>query len=96
MLLQFNYVTKFSMPLIMIYFLYNSSCRKYMRSRCRVHVTYTNLCVTHSETLHITLSYEVHHSQIVQRILDSLRMATSVCYLAMLALVYLSFVVLAA
>jgi hypothetical protein len=38
MLLQFDYVTKFPMPLIMIYFLYNSSCRKYMRSRCRVHL----------------------------------------------------------
>jgi hypothetical protein len=39
---------------------------------------------------------EMHHSRIVQRILDSLRMATSVCYLVTLALVYLSFVVSAA
>jgi hypothetical protein len=46
--------------------------------------------------IHHTLSYEVHNSRIVQRILDSLRMATSVCYLVTLALVYLSFVVLTA
>jgi hypothetical protein len=35
----------------------------------------------------------VHHFQIVQRILDSLRMATTACYLVTLTLVYLSFVV---
>jgi hypothetical protein len=32
MLLQFDYV-KFSMCLIMLYFLYNSSCHYYMRSQ---------------------------------------------------------------
>jgi hypothetical protein len=52
-----------------------------------------NLCVTHSVTMHITLSYEVHRSRIIQRILDSLRMAISVCYLVTLAFVYLSFMV---
>jgi hypothetical protein len=36
---------------------------------------------------------EVHRSEIVQRILDSLRMVTGVCYRVMLALVYLSFMV---
>jgi hypothetical protein len=30
MLLQFNYVTKFSMALIMFYFLYNLSCHYYI------------------------------------------------------------------
>jgi hypothetical protein len=43
--------------------------------------------------MHLTLSCEVHRSRIVQHILDSLRMVTSVCYLVTLALVYLSFVV---
>jgi hypothetical protein len=43
--------------------------------------------------MHLTLSCEVHHSRIVQRILDSLRMVTGMCYLVMLALVYLSFMV---
>jgi hypothetical protein len=43
--------------------------------------------------MHPTLSCEVHRSRIVQLILDSLRMVTSVCYLVTLALVYLSFVV---
>jgi hypothetical protein len=46
--------------------------------------------------MHLTLSYELHRSQIIQRILDSLRMMTNTCYLVMLALVYLSFVVSAA
>jgi hypothetical protein len=46
--------------------------------------------------MHLTLSCEVHHSQIVQHILDSLRMVTSVCYLVTLALLYLLFVVSAA
>jgi hypothetical protein len=43
--------------------------------------------------MHLTLSCEVHHSRIVHRIFYSLRMATSVCYLIILALVYLLFVV---
>jgi hypothetical protein len=43
--------------------------------------------------MHLTLSCEVHRFRIVQRILNSLRMATSVCYLVTLAFVYLSFVV---
>jgi hypothetical protein len=43
--------------------------------------------------MHLTLSYEVHRSEIIQRILDSLRMVTSVCSLVTLALVYLLFVV---
>jgi hypothetical protein len=43
--------------------------------------------------MHLTLSCEVHQSRIIHHILDSLRMATSVCYLITLALVYLSFVV---
>jgi hypothetical protein len=55
-----------------------------------------NLCVTHSGMMHLTLSCEVHHSRIVQCILDSLRMVASVCYLVTLAFVYLSFVVSAA
>jgi hypothetical protein len=38
MLVQFDYVTIFSIPFIMLYFLYNLSCRKYMRSRCKVNV----------------------------------------------------------
>jgi transcriptional regulator NrdR family protein len=42
------------------------------------------------------ISCEVHRSRIVQRILDSLRMVTSVCYLLTFAIVYLSFVVSAA
>jgi hypothetical protein len=42
---------------------------------------------------HLTLSCEVDRSRIVQRILDSLRMVTSVCYLVTLALVYLSFMI---
>jgi hypothetical protein len=45
-----------------------------------------------SGTMHLTLSCEVHHSRIVQYILDSLRMM-NVCYLVTLALVYLSFMV---
>jgi hypothetical protein len=52
-----------------------------------------DLCVTRSEVIHLILSCEVYRSGIVQRILDSLRMVTSVCYLVMLPLVYLSFVV---
>jgi hypothetical protein len=43
----------------------------YLYSRCRVHVT-------RSGTMHLTLSCEVHRSRIIQRILDSLRMVTSV------------------
>jgi hypothetical protein len=35
----------------------------------------------------------MYHFKIVQHILDSLRMAISVCYLVTLALVYLSFMV---
>jgi hypothetical protein len=31
----------------------------------RIHVTLANLCVTRSGTMHLTLSYEVHHSRIV-------------------------------
>jgi hypothetical protein len=46
--------------------------------------------------MHLTLSCEVYHSRIMQRILDILRMVTIVCYLVILALVYLSFMVLAA
>jgi hypothetical protein len=38
----------------------------------------------------------VHCSKIVQHILDNLRMATNVCYLIMLALEYLSFMVFTA
>jgi hypothetical protein len=33
MLLQFYYVTKFPMPLIMLYFLYNLSCHYYIQSQ---------------------------------------------------------------
>jgi hypothetical protein len=44
--------------------------------------------------MHLTLNYEMHHFRIVQRILDSLRMMTNMCYLVTLTLVYLSFVVL--
>jgi hypothetical protein len=46
-----------------------------------------------SGTMHLTLSCEVHHSRIVQYILDSLRITNNVCYLVTLALVYLSFMV---
>jgi hypothetical protein len=54
---------------------------------------FISLYITRSETMHHTLSCDVHHSRIVQRILDILRMATDICYLVTLALVYLSFVV---
>jgi hypothetical protein len=43
--------------------------------------------------MHLILCYEVHRSKIVQCILDILRMATNMCYLVTLALVYLLFVV---
>jgi hypothetical protein len=44
--------------------------------------------------MHLILSCVVHHSQIIQRILDNLRMVTNMCYLITLALMYLSFMVL--
>jgi hypothetical protein len=40
-----------------------------------------NLCVTHAGMMHLTLTCEMHGSRIVHCILDSLRMATVVCYL---------------
>jgi hypothetical protein len=43
--------------------------------------------------MHLILSCEVHQSRIVQRILESLRMVTNMCYLITLALVYLLFMV---
>jgi hypothetical protein len=46
--------------------------------------------------MHLTLSCEVHRSEIVQHILDSPRIVTNMCYLIMLALVYLFFAVSAA
>jgi hypothetical protein len=46
--------------------------------------------------MHLTLSCEVHCYQIVQCLLDSLRMVTSMCNLVTLTLVYLSFMVFAA
>jgi hypothetical protein len=40
-----------------------------------------NLCVTHSRTMHPPITYEMHGFQIVQHILNSLRMAIIVIYL---------------
>jgi hypothetical protein len=93
MLIQFDYVTKFSISLIMLFF----CIIHHVIIICGVCVGrhLANLYVTHSEMMHLALSCEVHHFKIVQRILDSLRMMTSVYYLVSLALVYLSFVVLA-
>jgi hypothetical protein len=48
----------------------------------RVHVGYVaNICVTRSETMHLTWTYEMCGSRIVQCILDSLRIMTIACYL---------------
>jgi hypothetical protein len=55
-----------------------------------------NLCIVHLGMMHLTVSCEVHHFEIVQCILDSLRMVTNMCYLVALALVYLSFIASAA
>jgi hypothetical protein len=41
----------------------------------------TNLCVTRSGTMHLTLTCEMHDSRIVQRILDNPRIATIAYYL---------------
>jgi hypothetical protein len=50
------------------------------------------LCVTHSGMMHLTWTYEMRGSQIVQHILDSLRMATVACYLvSFLCVFYLWF-----
>jgi hypothetical protein len=46
--------------------------------------------------MHLTLSCDVHHSQIIQRIFDKLRMTINVRYMVTLPLVYVSFVVSAA
>jgi hypothetical protein len=40
----------------------------------------TNICVTHSRMMHLTFTRELHGSQIVQHILDNLRMANVACY----------------
>jgi hypothetical protein len=39
-----------------------------------------NICVTHSGSMHLIFTYEVHDFQIVQRTLDSPRMASVACY----------------
>jgi hypothetical protein len=46
---------------------------------CVGHVA--NLYVTRLRTMHLTLTYEMCGSRIVQRILDILRMATVTCYM---------------
>jgi hypothetical protein len=48
----------------------------------RVHVGHVvNLCVTHLGTMHLTRTCEMCGPQIVQCILDSLRMVMAACYL---------------
>jgi hypothetical protein len=51
-----------------------------------------NLCVTHSRMIHLTCTCEMSGSRVVQRILDSLKMATVACYL-MYVFVCVSFVI---
>jgi hypothetical protein len=53
-----------------------------------------NLCVTCSRTMHLTWTCEMRGFQIVQRILDNLRMMTIVYYLVSV-FVCLSFMILA-
>jgi hypothetical protein len=40
-----------------------------------------NICVTHSEMMHLTWTCEMCDFRIVQRILDSLKITTVACYL---------------
>jgi hypothetical protein len=40
-----------------------------------------NLYVTHWGKMHLTLTCEIRDSQIIQHVLDSLRIATVTCYL---------------
>jgi hypothetical protein len=57
---------------------------------CVGHVA--NLCITRSETMHLTRTCEMRDSRIVQRILNILRMTTVACYLIS-AFVCLPFVI---
>jgi hypothetical protein len=47
-----------------------------------------NLCVTHSRMMHLIWTCEIRGSWIIQRILDSLRMTTVVCYLVFVLCVF--------
>jgi hypothetical protein len=47
-----------------------------------------NLCVARSRMTHLTWTYEIRGSRIIQRILDSLRMMTVACYLMSILCVF--------